>query len=53
MDHGPVLDELKGLSSVDEMLIARVLTYVCLFVIKNITYGYSGGIINCLQDLST
>ncbi|KAE8745030.1 hypothetical protein FOCC_FOCC008342 [Frankliniella occidentalis] len=51
MDPGPVPEELRGLSYVEEQLIARVHPIISLYKIKGHQYGYSGNIINFSQDV--
>ena len=51
MDPGILPEELKGLSYVEEMLIALVHPVISVYRIKGGQYGYSGHVINFQQNI--
>jgi len=52
MDPGDVPEELKGLTFIEEQLIARVHPLISIFKLKGLQYGYRGHIINFEQDVN-
>src|SRR6266496_6042706 len=51
MDPGVVPDELKGLTEIEEMLIAQVFTVMTVFRLRGGQTGYRGNVINFSQDI--
>src|ERR1051325_12187666 len=51
MDPGVVPDELKGLTEIEEMLIAQVFTVMTVYRLRGGQTGYRGNIINFPQDI--
>ena len=51
MDVGTVPEELKDLSYIEQMLIAKIHPVVSLYRIKGTQYGYSGNVINFKQNI--
>jgi len=51
MDPGVVPDELKGLTEIEEMLIAQVFTVMTVYRLRGGQTGYRGSVINFLQDV--
>lgn len=52
MDPGDMPDELKGLTFIEEQLIARVHPMISVFKLNGLQYGYRGNIVNFSQDVS-
>ena len=51
MDPGDVPDELKGLTEIEEMLIAQVFIVMTVYRLRGGQTGYRGNIINFPQDI--
>jgi len=51
MDPGDVPEELKGLTEIEEMLIAQVFTVMSVYRLRGGQNGYRGNIINFPQDV--
>ena len=51
MDPGVVPEELKGLSKIEEMLIAQVFTVMTVYRLQGGQTGYRGNVINFPQDI--
>ncbi len=51
MDLGEMPEELKGLSEIEEMLIAQVFTIMIVYQLQRGQNGYRGNIINFSQDI--
>ena len=51
MDPGPVPEELKGLTEIEEMLIAQVFTVMSVYRLRGGQNGYRGNVINFPQDI--
>src|SRR4051794_21583926 len=51
IDPGEVLDELKGLSEIEQILIAQVFTVITVYRLRGSQNGYRGNIINFPQDI--
>jgi len=51
MDPGDVPEELKGLSEIEEMLIAQVFTVMTVYRLRGGQNGYKGNVINFPQDV--
>ena len=51
MDPGEVPDELKGLTEIEEMLIAQVFTVMTVYRLRGGQNGYRGNVINFPQDI--
>ena len=51
MDPGDVPEELKGLSEIEEMLIAQVFTVMTVYRLRGGQNGYRGNVINFPQDI--
>lgn len=52
MDPGDVPEQLKGLTFIEEQLIARVHPLISIFKLKGLQFGYRGHIINFEQDVN-
>lgn len=52
VDPGPVPEELRNLTYIECMLIARVHPVVSIYRIKGAQYGYRGHVINFKQNIS-
>ena len=53
MDPGEVPEVIKGLTEIEEMLIAQVFTVITVYRLKGRQNGYRGNIINFPQDVRT
>lgn len=51
MDPGDVPEELKGLSEIEEMLIAQVFVVMSVYRLRGGQNGYRGNVINFPQDI--
>src|SRR5213595_1402231 len=51
MDPSPVPEELKGLTEIEEMLIAQVFTVMSVYRLCGEQNGYRGNVINFPQDI--
>jgi hypothetical protein len=51
MDPGDVPSELKDLTFIEELLIARVHPLISVFKLKGLQYGYRGNVINFPQNV--
>jgi hypothetical protein len=51
MDPGVVPEELKGLTEIEEMLIAQVFTVMTVYRLRGGQTGYRGNVINFPQDI--
>jgi hypothetical protein len=51
MDLGDVLNELRGLIQVEEMLIAQIFPIVSVYCLRGRQYVYRGNVINFPQDV--
>src|SRR5579859_7372235 len=51
MDPGDVSEELKGLSEIEEMLIAQVFVVMSVYRLRGGQNGYRGNVINFPQDI--
>ena len=51
MNLGNVPDELKGLTEIEEMLIAQVFTVMTVYRLRGGQTGYRGNVINFPQDI--
>jgi len=51
MNPGEVPDELKGLTKIEEMLIAQTFPIVSVYYLRGDQYAYSGNVINFPQDV--
>ena len=51
MDPGEVPDELRDLTEVEEMLIARVFPVMSVYRLRGGQHGYRGNVINFPQDV--
>lgn len=51
MDPGEVLEELQGLTEIEEMLIAQVFTVISVYRLRGGQHGYRGNVINFPQDV--
>lgn len=51
MDPGDIPDELKGLTEIEEMLIAQVFTVMTVYRLRGGQTGYRGNVINFPQDI--
>ncbi len=51
MNPGDVPDELKGLTEIEEMLIAQVFTVMTVYRLRGGQTGYRGNVINFPQDI--
>src|SRR3954447_15369078 len=52
MDSDEVLEEIKRLTEIEEMLIAQIFTVMTVYRLKGGQKGYRGNVINFLQDIS-
>src|SRR5256884_1223886 len=52
MDPGVVPDELKGLTEIEEMLIAQVFTVMTVYRLRGGQTGYRENVINFPQDIN-
>src|SRR2546423_12854221 len=52
MDPGDVPDELKGLTDIEEMLIAQVFTVITVYQLRGGQTGYRENVINFPQDIN-
>src|SRR5256885_14183842 len=52
MDPRDVLDELKGLTDIKEMLIAQVFTVMTIYRLRGGQTRYRGNVINFPQDIN-
>ena len=52
MDLGDIFDELKGLTDIEEMLIAQVFTVMTVYQLRGGQTGYRGNVINFPQDIN-
>ncbi|PKY12906.1 hypothetical protein RhiirB3_322927, partial [Rhizophagus irregularis] len=51
MDPGEVPEELRDLTEIEEMLIARAFTVMSVYRLRGGQYGYRGNVINFPQDV--
>ena len=51
MDPGEVSDELRDLTKIEEMLIARVFPVMSVYRLRGGQHGYHGNVINFPQDV--
>ncbi len=51
MDPGDVPEKLKGLTEIEEMLIAQTFPIVSVYYLRGGQYAYSGNVINFPQDI--
>ena len=51
MDLGDIPDELKGLTEIEEMLIAQVFVVMTVYQLRGGQNGYRGNVINFRQDV--
>src|SRR3989337_1278848 len=51
MDPGDVPEELKGLTEIEEMLIAQVFTVMSVYQLRGGQNAYTGNVINFTQDI--
>lgn len=52
LDPGMIPPELRGLTAVEQQLIARVHPVVCVYKIRGHQYGYRGNVINFPQSVN-
>lgn len=51
MDLGDVPEELKGLTEIEEMLIAQIFPVISVYCLRGGQYAYRGNVINFPQDV--
>ena len=51
MDPGEIPEDLKGLTEIEEMLIAQVFTVMTVYRLQGGQNGYRGNVINFPQDI--
>ncbi len=51
MDLGEVPDELRDLTEIEKMLIARVFPMMSIYKLRRGQHGYHGNVINFPQDI--